>query len=756
MKKILLALITGMVAASFHAQINYGGQPLQWENKSIGQDIPTVITETPDYDRIVLEDAITDQYKDVPYRFGIEYEVNLNLDNSGRWIELDGKRIWQLAISSPGALNMSLRFDSFNIPKGGELFIWSADREEYLGKYDYRNMNEKGILATSLIHGDKIVVEYSIPTEITKPSQLKIGQIVHGYRPFLKSRFFDEASVQRGPFGSSGSCNNNVNCPVGADWEVEKKSVAIIVEGGFGMCTGALVNNTNNDGTPYFLTANHCTQGANVGNWVFYFNHESLSCNGTTGPTSQSISGSSLVANNGGSDFALLLLDDTPPASFNVQYAGWDASDDENAVSSAVCIHHPSGDIKKISVEEDAPYHDMGNGAQVWWIDDWEDGVTEPGSSGSPLFNQDHRIIGQLFGGASACNGSNGNGQYDFYGRFGVSWDNSNNAASRLKDWLDPGNTGISVLDGFPEGFEVLASDPGINSITGIAANMCSTEINGQFSLLNAGSTTLTSCTINYQLNSGITQTIDWTGSLAQNQSTIISLPTITAQSGANTLTIWVTNPSSGNDENLSNNQVTLNFNAASSSASYGFTLEIVLDNYPQEVSWDITNTQGNILYDSDGTYANEDDGATVIIEGCLPSGCYDLNMYDSEGDGICCFFGEGSYTLTNSDNDVLAEGGNYDEEETTEFCLGQSYVQYSNPNEVRIYPNPANAGILISAITNMTDLEIYDVAGKLVLSQQPNSTHLYLDLTNLPDGVYQLLTTIEKGQKSTRLVIRH
>jgi hypothetical protein len=181
-----------------------------------------------------------------------------------------------------------------------------------------------------------------------------------------------------------------------------------------------------------------------------------------------------------------------------------------------------------------------------------------------------------------------------------------------------------------------------------------------------------------------------------------------------------------------------------------------VLDNYPQEVSWDITNTQGNILYDSDGTYANEDDGATVIIEGCLPSGCYDLNMYDSEGDGICCFFGEGSYTLTNSDNDVLAEGGNYDEEETTEFCLGQSYVQYSNPNEVRIYPNPANAGILISAITNMTDLKIYDVAGKLVLSQQPNSTHLNLDLTNLPDGVYQLLTTSEKGQKSTRLVIRH
>ena len=142
----------------------------------------------------------------------------------------------------------------------------------------------------------------------------------------------------------------NVNCPEGADWQNEKKAVALIVEGGSAVCSGALVNNTAQDGTPYFLTANHCLSGGNpTANWVYYFNHESATCTGNTGPTNQSISGSTLKANRAGSDFCLVHLNDTPPQSWDVWYAGWDNSDDAAAVSSAVGIHHPDGDVKKIS-----------------------------------------------------------------------------------------------------------------------------------------------------------------------------------------------------------------------------------------------------------------------------------------------------------------------------------------------------------------------------------------------------------------------
>ena len=137
-------------------------------------------------------------------------------------------------------------------------------------------------------------------------------------------------------------------------------------------------------------------------------------------PHEQHISGGTLLLADGGSDVALIELSSTPPASWNVEYAGWDASSANP--TSAVGIHHPSGDVKKICFEDDAPYESSTGGAQVCWIDAWELGVTEPGSSGSPLFNQDHRIIGQLYGGAAACSGAVNNGSFDYYGRFDVSW----------------------------------------------------------------------------------------------------------------------------------------------------------------------------------------------------------------------------------------------------------------------------------------------------------------------------------------------
>ena len=79
---------------------------------------------------------------------------------------------------------------------------------------------------------------------------------------------------------------------------MEKKAVALIVNGGFAACTGSLINNTANDGTPYFLTANHCLGNPNT--WTYYFNHESSTCSGSTGPTNNSISGGALLVADGG------------------------------------------------------------------------------------------------------------------------------------------------------------------------------------------------------------------------------------------------------------------------------------------------------------------------------------------------------------------------------------------------------------------------------------------------------------------------
>jgi V8-like Glu-specific endopeptidase len=231
---------------------------------------------------------------------------------------------------------------------------------------------------------------------------LHINQVTHAYRDLL--------GLMKG-LGDSGTCNNNVICPEGDPWRDEIAAVAMITVGGSGICTGTLINNCANDGTPYFLTANHCTSGSNVGTWGFRFNWESPTCTPTTnGPTNQTVAGATLLVNSAGSDVALLQLNTTPPASYNVKYAGWDATG--TAPTSVTCIHHPSGDIKKISFENNAVVTGSFGGAQCWHILAWDDGTTEPGSSGSGLWNQDHHLVGQLFGGEAAC----ANNVNDYFG----------------------------------------------------------------------------------------------------------------------------------------------------------------------------------------------------------------------------------------------------------------------------------------------------------------------------------------------------
>ena len=403
--------------------------------------IPTFSSGELDLNVLAAEDAVTDQYKEAPWRFGVEREVSLGLDNAGEWTFEKDRWIWRLAIHCPGATGIGLTLGDFDLPAGAQLFVWNQDRTQFLGSFTEANEKDWGFLPLGLLDDDHVVVEYQEPESVHGLGDVRISQIVHGYRSLLLHPQNPEANqANMGPFGNSGACNINVNCPEGAAWQTQKRSVALITNGGFAVCTGSLVNNTLEDGTPYFLTANHCL--GNPNSWVYYFNHESSTCDGNTGPTNQSISGGTLLVNSGTSDVALIELSSAPPADFNVEYAGWDASG--STPTSAVGIHHPSGDVKKICFENDSPYTSSTGGAQVWWIDAWESGVTEPGSSGSPLFDQNQRIIGQLYGGAAACSGSVNNGAYDFYGRMDVSW------GVGLSGYLDPTGSGQLTLDSYP------------------------------------------------------------------------------------------------------------------------------------------------------------------------------------------------------------------------------------------------------------------------------------------------------------------
>ncbi len=609
-----------LLCNSAHAQVTFGGEPQRWSIKDLPSVIPFVETETPNMNQIQMEDATTDLDKSAPYRFGIEYNVNYSPENSGTWIydDVNDMATWFLGVRCTGAKSINFIFNSFHLVKGAEMFIWSGSRDEFIGKITEKNNSEANVLGTTLIHDDEAVIELSVPLSRMHEVQLALGTIVHGYRTVLSSHLSDDLA-QRGPYGTSGNCNNNVNCAVGADWQIEKKSVGLILDGGFASCTGALVNNTANDGTPYFLTANHC-YAANVASWVFVFNHETAGCTGNTGPTNQTISGSVLRAKNAGSDFCLLELNSVPPASYNVQYSGWDASD-ANTVSSVVGIHHPSGDLKKISFENDPVAQGNWGGAQTWDVAQWDDGITEPGSSGSPLFDQNHRIIGQLYGGNSACSGNVENGQGDSYGRFGVSWDAGATAATRLKEWLDPGNTGILVVDGYPEGFVQANLDAGVNGVGNVPAVTCNNSVSPSCTLTNNGIQNLTSCSIQYQVNGGAMSTYNWSGNLTQGSSVTVNLPAITLVSGTNNINITVTSPNNGTDENNSNNasSVTVTFVDNSSATALPYNNAMSVANFPY-TNWQLNNPDNSTTWERVAVGGN----------GMLKYDCYN---YNAEGE---------------------------------------------------------------------------------------------------------------------------
>lgn len=463
---IVLSIIGTLMTVPSFAQINKGGMPLSFEQTYLRKSsIPKIQTPTLDMDNIRKEDE-EDERNNVPPRFGYPTDVNLNLDNAGLWETLaNGDRLWRLTISCKDALSINLLYDAFYLPSGARLFIYNADYSQVLGAFTSRNNKTSRKFATGLIYDNQITLEYYEPVNIKEQGQITISRIVHGYRHLQHEK-------QQKKFGSSGNCNVNINCPAGNNWQDEKRGVALMVtDRGTRWCSGSLINNTNQDGTLYFLSAHHCLSGWAIANtldaisnpdasqWSFIWDYESAGCaNGSDITNPPTTVGAVLVANNSCSDFALFRLDESPaelnPA-VDVYLNGWNRNN--TATTSATGIHHPIGDLKKICVENQTltstSYHDTttNTNATHWRVDDWDVGVTEGGSSGSPLFDNNSRIVGQLHGGDAACNGNNDNGKSDWYGKFWSSWNgcgSATDARRRLSNWLDPNNTGVTTLDG--------------------------------------------------------------------------------------------------------------------------------------------------------------------------------------------------------------------------------------------------------------------------------------------------------------------
>lgn len=447
MKRILLPLLfTGLMFKGVsYAQSN---------------SIPLVNIDAPNMEAIQAEDEERGK-NGLFYRIGVHVPVNINFFNQGLWYnDENGNLVGSIQIKVPGAQALSLIFDEFTLPTGAEVRLYHPETNQLIGPYNNDNNIEDETMNTGMVHGEELILEVVVPEESAGELKLHIKQVGYFYRntdPF--------AGMETRDFGDSESCEVNVACSEGASSTNQSAGVCriLVTDGsGSGWCSGSLINNTANDCTPYVLTAQHCGAGATAAqfrSWVFYFKYESSTCsNPPTQPTSFNVTGSVKVASSGTtstvskSDYLLLIIKARPAAGANAYYNGWNRNTTVSGGGKG--IHHPAGDIKKISTYSSTPTQSTWSGSGVTnghWRVTWVStanghGVTEGGSSGSPLFNSSGLIIGDLSGGSSFCTSPS---SPDLYGKFSYSW-NSCGATPQLQlaPWLDRSSTGATTLTG--------------------------------------------------------------------------------------------------------------------------------------------------------------------------------------------------------------------------------------------------------------------------------------------------------------------
>jgi hypothetical protein len=413
-------------------------------------------------------------------------------------------------------------------------------------------------------------------------------------------------------------------------------------------------------------------------------------------------------------------------------------------------LHHPSGDIMKLAYDADPAFSfDHEDGMFTWEVN-WELGITEGGSSGSPLFDDHGRIRGQLLGGTSGCNGNESNGGGDGYGRLNKSWNEGQTPDTRLKDWLDPGNTGAETTDAYPPQ-EIYAIDAKV-ILFDAGHELCNAYASPSVRIINYGTETLTSVQVSYALNGNEPQFLNWTGSLATNQSTILDLPLINGQQGANFVMIELLNPNGEEDENNIDNSVTVSFMVYNAYEPQNITLNLLTDNYAEEISWELTNSGGEVLYSvEEDTYANAQQYSQVFD---LGAGCYTFVIHDGYGDGICCGQGQGYFSLTTLGGDIVGEGSDFGSSKSITFRLGD-VMAVNNPlagTALAIYPNPSSGLFTVAANTSLAGQEytVYNMLGQAVKSGQFAEGVITIDLNTVANGVYILKINDIAATKTT------
>lgn len=464
-KQLLSAIFGASVVLTASGQVSFGDLPATLK---MGRQIevrPKIL-----YPQVIASEQIPldkerSEVEHLPMRIGKQVNVCYDFAKEGEWHTMaNGDCVWLLRIQSEGALSLIPSFSDFYLPRGVQLFIYNKDKTQILGSYTHDTHPQGGPFATEMVAGDDMTLELVIPRNkqhLRKQVRLVLSgigycyngvQVYHNNQPTLE-------------IGESSYCMINVNAEEGADWQEEKKGVTqmtMLLTDGWYVCSGTMINTTAQDLRPYLLSACHCysynASEEDMLKWQFRFHYESPTAVTERPLDTKTLVGCRLLAASpikGGSDGLLLELTEEIPLDWDVYFNGWDRRDTITP-GRGVGIHHPAGDIKKISTFDEYKTDSWnGQGGPAMDSAHWNlqfvktkngHSVTEGGSSGSPLFNSNHLVIGTLTGGDSSCSSPTGS---NLYGKLAYHWNQYGDSCdTQMADWLDPMHLGTETLPG--------------------------------------------------------------------------------------------------------------------------------------------------------------------------------------------------------------------------------------------------------------------------------------------------------------------
>ena len=572
MKKLYTTFFLLSLTINLISQMQVGGQPyeLSVDHPLMLPKLNGVRLPALDMNKVNSEDAQNEKEGRIEL-FSRYHYVGLNPQNSGSWFTMpNGDKMWRLKISAKNAMAIHLVYDQFFLPEGSIMYIYNEDYSDIIGGYTSINNKRSGVFATGNVIGETSIIEYYQPADVVGKATININKVGHAYRWIAKASAEEKADP----------CEVDVACsPESDSWQNQIKGVVRLLlqeGGGAGWCSGSLINNTSLDCTPYVLTALHCGLSSSTSDLnasIAYFNYQRPSCASGSPSSGQSMTGMTRRAdsNDGGGssgpDYLLMEMNSSIPVAYNVFYNGW--SNSNGSASSGVSIHHPSGDEKKISTFTSSlgasGWGTSGTHWRVFWVATTNGhGVTEGGSSGSPIFNQNGQIVGQLTGGGSFCSDIPFPSA-DFYGRMNINWTSGpKNPGDALKDWLDPISSGVTTLDGtFVPCAAATYDNSAVNSIDAPNGNYCRLDVTPSIVIKNNGLDNVTSADIEYDVDGGATLTHNWTGTLFPGSTVTVTLPAITTSAGSHTFNVEIVSTNGGTDGDVSDNTGSSSFTTA-------------------------------------------------------------------------------------------------------------------------------------------------------------------------------------------------